>query len=277
MDIDESDDVVLLEAAVGVLVFSDEIDEETIEATTDSVVLHEVGLDTVEAIEALEAVEVDVIDLDDDDVDVVSFVIIFDSSIAFTFSMTLVTSFEAEAEDDNECDLKAEEKDKALRIGRLPNAVNDLDPVNDECKVGSTVAVSTFSSLIKITLSLLDFLIFSGELGELAPLLGETLSSEDTVLGTWCSTLISYVAMVLTAVLNLGEGKEILLAKFCMKCGFLIVLILAKKFPALRFNFALWVEAALPPPAPPPEAAEAASPWTFSEITVLKADVLVST
>ena len=193
MDIDESDDVVLLEAAVGVLVFSDEIDEETIEATTDSVVLHEVGLDTVEAIEALEAVEVDVIDLDDDDVDVVSFVIIFDSSIAFTFSMTLVTSFEAEAEDDNECDLKAEEKDKALRIGRLPNAVNDLDPVNDECKVvvGSTVAVSTFSSLIKITLSLLDFLIFSGELGELAPLLGETLSSEDTVLGTWCSTLIS--------------------------------------------------------------------------------------
>lgn len=193
MDIDESDDVVLLEAAVGVLVFSDEIDEETIEATTDSVVLHEVGLDTVEAIEALEAVEVDVIDLDDDDVDVVSFVIIFDSSIAFTFSMTLVTSFEAEAEDDNECDLKAEEKDKALRIGRLPNAVNDLDPVNDECKVvvGSTVAVSTFSSLIKITLSLLDFLIFSGELGELAPLLGEALSSEDTVLGTWCSTLIS--------------------------------------------------------------------------------------
>ena len=193
MDIDESDDVVLLEAAVGVLVFSDEIDEETIEATTDSVVLHEVGLDTVEAIEALEAVEVDVIDLDDDDVDVVSFVIIFDSSIAFTFSMTLGTSFEAEAEDDNECDLKAEEKDKALRIGRLPNAVNDLDPVNDECKVvvGSTVAVSTFSSLIKITLSLLDFLIFSGELGELAPLLGETLSSEDTVLGTWCSTLIS--------------------------------------------------------------------------------------
>lgn len=193
MDIDESDDVVLLEAAVGVLVFSDEIDEETIEATTDSVVLHEVGLDTVEAIEALEAVEVDVIDLDDDDVDVVSFVIIFDSSIAFTFSMTLVTSFEAEADEDNECDLKAEEKDKALRIGRLPNAVNDLDPVNDECKVvvGSTVAVSTFSSLIKITLSLLDFLIFSGELGELAPLLGETLSSEDTVLGTWCSTLIS--------------------------------------------------------------------------------------
>ena len=195
MDIDESDDVVLLEAAVGVLVFSDEIDEETIEATTDSVVLHEVGLDTVEAaIEALEAV-VDVIDLVDDDdvdVDVVSFVIIFDSSIAFTFSMTLVTSFEAEAEDDNECDLKAEEKDKALRIGRLPNAVNDLDPVNDECKVvGSTVAVSTFSSLIKITLSLLDFSIFSGELGELAPLLGETLSSEDTVLGTWCSTLIS--------------------------------------------------------------------------------------
>lgn len=80
--------------------------------------------------------------------------------------------------------------------------------------------------------------------------------------------------MVLTAVLNLGEGKEILLAKFCMKCGFLIVLILAKKFPALRFNFALWVEAALPPA--PPEAA-AASPWTFSEITVLKADVLVST
>jgi len=76
--------------------------------------------------------------------------------------------------------------------------------------------------------------------------------------------------MVLTAVLNLGEGKEILLAKFCMKCGFLIVLILAKKFPALRFNFALWVEAALPPAA-------AASPWTFSEITVLKADVLVST
>ena len=193
MDIDESDDVVLLEAAVGVLVFSDEIDEETIEATTDSVVLHEVGLDTVEAIEALEAVEVDVIDLDDDVVDVVSFVIIFDSSIAFTFSMTLVTSFEAEADEDNECDLKAEEKDKALRIGRLPNAVNDLDPVNDECKVvvGSTVAVSTFSSLIKITLSLLDFLIFSGELGELAPLLGETLSSEDTVLGTWCSTLIS--------------------------------------------------------------------------------------
>lgn len=193
MDIDESDDVVLLEAAVGVLVFSDEIDEETIEATTDSVVLHEVGLDTVEAIEALEAVEVDVIDLDDDDVDVVSFVIIFDSSIAFTFSMTLVTSFEAEADEDNECDLKAEEKDKALRIGRLPNAVNDLDPVNDECKVvvGSTVAVSTFSSLIKITLSLLDFLIFSGELGELAPLLGETLSSEDTALGTWCSTLIS--------------------------------------------------------------------------------------
>ena len=193
MDIDESDDVVLFEAAVGVLVFSDEIDEETIEATTDSVVLHEVGLDTVEAIEALEAVEVDVIDLDDDDVDVVSFVIIFDSSIAFTFSMTLVTSFEAEADEDNECDLKAEEKDKALRIGRLPNAVNDLDPVNDECKVvvGSTVAVSTFSSLIKITLSLLDFLIFSGELGELAPLLGETLSSEDTVLGTWCSTLIS--------------------------------------------------------------------------------------
>ena len=195
MDIDESDDVVLLEAAVGVLVFSDEIDEETIEATTDSVVLHEVGLDTVEAaIEALEAV-VDIIDLVDDDdvdVDVVSFVIIFDSSIAFTFSMTLVTSFEAEAEDDNECDLKAEEKDKALRIGRLPNAVNDLDPVNDECKVvGSTVAVSTFSSLIKITLSLLDFLIFSGELGELAPLLGEALSSEDTVLGTWCSTLIS--------------------------------------------------------------------------------------
>ena len=193
MDIDESDDVVLLEAAVGVLVFSDEIDEETIEATTDSVVLHEVGLVTVEAIEALEAVEVDVIDLDDDDVDVVSFVIIFDSSIAFTFSMTLVTSFEAEADEDNECDLKAEEKDKALRIGRLPNAVNDLDPVNDECKVvvGSTVAVSTFSSLIKITLSLLDFLIFSGELGELAPLLGEALSSEDTVLGTWCSTLIS--------------------------------------------------------------------------------------
>ena len=275
MDIDDvADDVLLLEAAVVVLVFSDEIDEETIEATTDSVVLHDDGLDTVEAIEALEAV-VDVIDLDDDDdvnVDVVS-VIIFDSSIAFTFSMTLVTSFEAEAEDDNECDLKAEEKDKALRIGRLPNAVNDLDPVNDECKVGSTVAVSTFSSLIKITLSLLDFLIFSGELGELA-LLGEALSSEDTVLGTWCSTLISYVAMVLTAVLNLGEGKEILLAKFCMKCGFLIVLILAKKFPALRFNFALWVEAALPPA--PPEAA-AASPWTFSEITVLKADVLVST
>ena len=196
MDIDDADDEVA-EAAVGVLVFSDEIDEETIEATTDSVVLHEVGLDTVEAIEALEAV-VDVIDLVDDDkdvdVDVVSFVIIFDSSIAFTFSMTLVTSFEAEAEDDNECDLKAEEKDKALRIGRLPNAVNDLDPVNDECKVvvGSTVAVSTFSSLIKITLSLLDFLIFSGELGELAPLLGEAaLSSEDTVLGTWCSTLIS--------------------------------------------------------------------------------------
>lgn len=192
MDIDDvADDVLLLEAAVVVLVFSDEIDEETIEATTDSVVLHEDGLDTVEAIEALEAV-VDVIDLDDDDdvdVDVVS-VIIFDSSIAFTFSMTLVTSFEAEAEDDNECDLKAEEKDKALRIGRLPNAVNDLDPVNDECKVGSTVAVSTFSSLIKITLSLLDFLIFSGELGELA-LLGEALSSEDTVLGTWCSTLIS--------------------------------------------------------------------------------------
>ena len=193
MDIDDADDEVA-EAAVVVLVFSDEIDEETIEATTDSVVLHEVGLDTVEAaIEALEAV-VDVIDLDDEnvDVDVVS-VIIFDSSIAFTFSMTLVTSFEAEAEDDNECDLKAEEKDKALRIGRLPNAVNDLDPVNDECKVvvGSTVAVSTFSSLIKITLSLLDFLIFSGELGELAPLLGETLSSEDTVLGTWCSTLIS--------------------------------------------------------------------------------------
>ena len=82
--------------------------------------------------------------------------------------------------------------------------------------------------------------------------------------------------MVLTAVLNLGEGKEILLAKFCMKCGFLIVLILAKKFPALRFNFALWFEAALPPPAPP-EAVQAASPWTFSEITVLKADVLVST
>jgi len=194
MDIDESDDVLeAVEAAVVVLVFSDEIDEETIEATTDSVVLHEVGLDTVEAIEALEAVEVDVIDLDDDDVDVVSFVIIFDSSIAFTFSMTLVTSFEAEADEDNECDLKAEEKDKALRIGRLPNAVNDLDPVNDECKVvvGSTVAVSTFSSLIKITLSLLDFLIFSGELGELAPLLGEALSSEDTVLGTWCSTLIS--------------------------------------------------------------------------------------
>ena len=192
MDIDDADDEVA-EAAVVVLVFSDEIDEETIEATTDSVVLHEDGLDTVEAIEALEAVEVDVIDLDDDDVDVVSFVIIFDSSIAFTFSMTLVTSFEAEAEDDNECDLKAEEKDKALRIGRLPNAVNDLDPVNDECKVvvGSTVAVSTFSSLIKITLSLLDFLIFSGELGELAPLLGEALSSEDTVLGTWCSTLIS--------------------------------------------------------------------------------------
>lgn len=192
MDIDDADDEVA-EAAVVVLVFSDEIDEETIEATTDSVVLHEDGLDTVEAIEALEAV-VDVIDLDDDDVDVevVSFVIIFDSSIAFTFSMTLVTSFEAEAEDDNECDLKAEEKDKALRIGRLPNAVNDLDPVNDECKVvvGSTVAVSTFSSLIKITLSLLDFLIFSGELGELA-LLGEALSSEDTVLGTWCSTLIS--------------------------------------------------------------------------------------
>lgn len=188
MDIDDADDVLLLEAAVVVLVFSDEIDEETIEATTDSVVLHEDGLDTVEAIEALEAV-VDVIDLDDDDddVDVVS-VIIFDSSIAFTFSMTLVTSFEAE--DDNECDLKAEEKDKALRIGRLPNAVNDLDPVNDGCKVGSTVAVSTFSSLIKITLSLLDFLIFSGELGELA-LLGEALSSEDTVLGTWCSTLIS--------------------------------------------------------------------------------------
>ena len=194
MDIDDADDEVA-EAAVVVLVFSDEIDEETIEATTDSVVLHEVGLDTVEAaIEALEAV-VDVIDLDyDDDVDVdVVSVIIFDSSIAFTFSMTLATSFEAEAEDDNECDLKAEEKDKALRIGRLPNAVNDLDPVNDECKVvvGSTVAVSTFSSLIKITLSLLDFLIFSGELGELAPLLGEALSSEDTVLGTWCSTLIS--------------------------------------------------------------------------------------
>lgn len=193
MDIDDAaadDDVLLLEAAVVVLVFSDEIDEETIEATTDSVVLHEDGLDTVEAIEALEAV-VDVIGLDDDDedVDVVS-VIIFDSSIAFTFSMTLATSFEAEAEDDNECDLKAEEKDKALRIGRLPNAVNDLDPVNDGCKVGSTVAVSTFSSLIKITLSLLDFLIFSGELGELA-LLGEALSSEDTVLGTWCSTLIS--------------------------------------------------------------------------------------
>ena len=78
--------------------------------------------------------------------------------------MTLLTSFEAEAEDDNEFDLKAEDIAKVLRIGRLPNAVNDLDPVNDECfavevlagggecKDESTVAVSTFSSLGNIHL-----------------------------------------------------------------------------------------------------------------------------
>ena len=74
--------------------------------------------------------------------------------------MTLVTSFEAEVEADNELDLKAEDSDNALRIGRLPKAVNDLDPVNEGCRevleVGSTVAVSTFSSIKVIRLEIIS-------------------------------------------------------------------------------------------------------------------------
>ena len=113
----------------------------------------------LETVEAIEAIEVDVIDLDVVEADKEE-VIIFDSSIAFTFSMTLVTSFEAEVEADNELDLKAEDSDNALRIGRLPKAVNDLDPVNEGCRevleVGSTVAVSTFSSIKVIRLEIIS-------------------------------------------------------------------------------------------------------------------------
>lgn len=226
----------MVEAVAVELVIADEIDEDTIEATTDSVVFDEL----LEIIEATEAAVLDseiVVDV------VVIIIVFFASSMAFTFSMTLVTS--SEVEDDREFDLKAEDMAKVLRIGRLPKAVNDLDPVNDGCDkggIGSTVAVSTFSSLMKITLSLLEVLMFrsSSAPGELA-LLGDALSSSDN-LGTWCSTLISYVAMVFTAALNLGDGKEILLAKFCIKCG---LRILAKKLPALRCDFAhLLVEAA---------------------------------
>ena len=224
----------MVEAVAVELVIADEIDEDTIEATTDSVVFDEL----LEIIEATEAAVLDseiVVDV------VVIIIVFFASSMAFTFSITLVTS--SEVEDDREFDLKAEDMAKVLRIGRLPKAVNDLDPVNDGCDkggIGSTVAVSTFSSLMKMTLSLLEVLMFSSTApGELA-LLGDILSSDN--LGTWCSTLISYVAMVFTAALNLGDGKEILLAKFCIKCG---LRILAKKLPALRCDFAhLLVEAA---------------------------------
>ena len=58
--------------------------------------------------------------------------------------------------------------------------------------------------------------------------------------------------MVLTAARNLGEGREILLAKFCMNCGFL----------KLTFK-------------KPPEADLAS--LSDEEITVLKAEVEVST
>ena len=67
-----------------------------------------------------------------------------------------------------------------------------------------------------------------------------------------------------TAARNLGDGMEMLLARFCIKCG---LRILAKKFPAVR----------LTRPASPLASEAAASVCTFSEITVLKAEVLVST
>ena len=54
-----------------------------------------------------------------------------------------------------------------------------------------------------------------------------------------------------------------LLAKFCMKCGFFR---LAKRLALLEVL--LLVD---------PAAVAAASPWTFSDKTVLKAEVLVST
>ena len=56
--------------------------------------------------------------------------------------------------------------------------------------------------------------------------------------------------MVLTAARNLGDGSEMLLAKFCMNCGL------------LKFTF-----------KKPPEADLASE----AEITVLKAEVDVST
>ena len=59
--------------------------------------------------------------------------------------------------------------------------------------------------------------------------------------------------MVLTAARNLGDGSEMLLAKFCMNCGLL----------KLTFK-------------KPPEADFVAS-LSEAEITALKADVEVST
>ena len=59
--------------------------------------------------------------------------------------------------------------------------------------------------------------------------------------------------MVLTAARNLGDGSEMLLAKFCMNCGLL----------KLTFK-------------KPPEADLAAS-LSEAEITALKAEVEVST
>ena len=60
------------------------------------------------------------------------------------------------------------------------------------------------------------------------------------------------------AALNLGEGREMLLARFCMKCGFLR---LENRLPLLGDLLE----------------GEAASPCAFSDNTVLKAEVLVST
>lgn len=97
--------------------------------------------------------------------------------MALTESMTLEANVEVDVlfstmeVEVKELDLKDEVMAKVLRIGRDPKVVKDLEPDNG---FEVTVAVSTFSSLMKITLSL-DVLtsstIFLATIGELDSLL----------------------------------------------------------------------------------------------------------
>ena len=97
--------------------------------------------------------------------------------MALTESMTLEANVEVDVlfstmeVEVKELDLKDEVMAKVLRIGRDPKVVKDLEPDNG---FEVTVAVSIFSSLMKITLSL-DVLtsstIFLATIGELDSLL----------------------------------------------------------------------------------------------------------